>query len=151
MNHTKFINEQQMLADISHAYKNDPAFKKMLDDNPKAIFQDESFQNAEGEVVIMQNTGETYYFVLGVNGNQAIEDDDISNINAAKLISATVSVDNVGTRDVFGTESGNLYRRYKADPSDPGGKSHFVQVAQTGKGLTFHDISSEVISQDQFV
>lgn len=144
MYYQQFINEQQSLTDIGHAYKNDSEFKKNLDADPKSIFKGD-MASTECEVIIKQNSDDVFYFTLTVDMNQGINDEIINNINAAKLTPLSL----LGEHDAQlfqNSEDNKYYRRYKGDSSDPQGKTHFIEVASRSIGNSpFRDVSGEVV------
>ncbi len=136
MNYERFIKEQTALTDLSVAYRDDPKFRASVDANPKSILTG-TIAECEGEVVIMQNTAETFYFVLSAEMSQILDDEETNTIAAAKLsyVSDDYSREAFGFRQVLhDTETGGFYRRYKKDPDDPLGETHFVQVHRYDDG-----------------
>ena len=133
MNYQDFIEDQKLSRDLAFFYRNNPEFRNRIDADPKSIFKD---RLTDVEVIIKQDSDEVMYFILIANTNQAINDEDISSITAAKLQGVTI-VQYGGDKlreVVFDTENGKHYRRYKGDPSDPTGRTHFIEV-QSPDGL----------------
>ncbi len=139
MSYQKFIHEQTALTDISLAYKNDPEFQKHLDANPKAIFRGEmgaELLESECEIIIKHNSDEVFYFILSANVNQILDDEEVDSINAAKLEHVGSSRDS-SSLVYKDPSSGKLYRRYKGDPSDPFGHTHFIESVGRGSNHRF--------------
>ena len=146
MNYQRFIDDQEALANISLAYKNDPEFRASLDANPMGIFVD-NLPQTEGEIIIVQNTEEDFYFVLTANISQAIDDDETHIIAAAAIEFLEAIETKNGYRSLFqNTETGDLFRRYKSDPSDPQGQSHFIRVEQhrLGARVEYTDVGGVI-------
>ena len=148
MKFERFINEQKALADISLAYKNNPEFKKQLDANPKSILVADMAET-ECEIVIQQNSDDVFYVILSADMNQGLTDEDADNINAAKLAGVGfIYNSNQQTREaLYNPENDKFYRRYKGDPTDSAGKTHFIQINVEGtvtQGATYEDIGGVV-------
>ena len=136
MNYEQFIDEQKLLANLSIAYKNDPEFQGQLDTNPKSIFRGD-LAETESEVVIMHNSDSDFYFILPMDMNGIISDEETSNISAAKFIPTSRSSEG-GTPVLYDTENDKYYRRVKSD-EDHFGLHHFIEVRENN-GRAWRDI-----------
>ncbi len=109
MTYEAYMNQHSDLTKISLAYKNDPEYRKTLDANPKGIFINQEIPHGASEVEIVQNTDDTYYFVMRADHNQSIDDDDLDNIVAAAQYSVAGTINGGG---LVLTKDGNFYVQY---------------------------------------
>ena len=128
MNYQRFKDEQEALHNISLAYKNNPEFKQQLDTNPRSIFCGELGQESECEIAIMHNGDGMAYFILPANIEHIMDDDEVVTIAAAKMQYSSFN-DTTFETIYYNDENRKYYKRYKGDPTDPQGKTHFTEVS----------------------
>ncbi len=151
MNYQRFATEQTSLTRISLAYKHDPEFRKQLDADPKSIFIAE-LAELDGEVVIMHNSNDDFYFILPADINGAMCDNETRDITAAALHSLGQERTEGGALLVFrDTDSGRFFRQFKT-LADPYGLKNLQEVTKTGPDddPTFIDVLGSYINKSNY-
>ena len=80
--HQYFLKEQTELINIVKAYKNSPEFKKLVDNDPRAIFKD-GLAGFDGEVEIFWNDADNFYLPLPINQNIGLDDEAADRLGVA--------------------------------------------------------------------
>ena len=78
-NHQHFLKEQIELTNMATAYKNNPEFKKLVDEDPNFLI-DGGF---DGEVKVVWNDADNFYLPLPINQNIALNDEDADRLGVA--------------------------------------------------------------------
>lgn len=85
--------------ELANAYRQDPAFRARTDADPHAVLAEQGIDVPPWvEVRIVENTAETFHFVLPPSPNAALEDEALAMIAGGKQSGSSGTAGSYGTR-----------------------------------------------------